>query len=447
MGQASNVSNDSQINGAHNAGILPDNFDAMTLKDFFKGLVENAQPGDRNALKGLIDDLKGLADATSGDRKVAGHDLFDRIFAINSKSINQNLVPFLETLANNPGAFGQDLPAGMNIHETMDAIVENSPASLKPLMQEFADDIKDLTKGFSGISGEQGDDIAALMTYLVNKGNDIAADAAPGTAIGGVSGGSPNGVSPDNIVPDNGDGQGAMANTVTKAAEALALVSKMLGDPAQMTKENMAKLVDMTRDIAADAKKLGAGEKPAMEASEAAAGAESGETSSLGKIQQYLSDLLQSLLRQLQKDDGTKESGGGKATGGAKAGGAAGAAGAEGGAAGGAEGAEGGAEGAAEAGGSSEATSAGGSEGSGGLSVFEVIAKALGDKMTTKLKEMRTLANEISSLSDSGADSTAIAGQSAKLSAASQEFSLLSNTFSTTIKALGEGTKAAVRYS
>lgn len=444
MSSAGNVSNNPAVNGAQNASILPENFDATTLKDFFEGLTQNVQPGDRDALKAVLDDLQWLADRSeprgiSAFVKMPGSDWF----STSSQDINQNLVPFLEAISNNPGAFGKDIEAGMSLDQTIDAIVENAPSHLKSILGEVGEDIK----GMRGIGQDSSDKIASLMTYLVNKGNANTAGAEPGTAIGDASGTSPNGVGPDNMVPNGSNPEAAMADVVTAAAEAMGLVTRMLGNPAERTASNLQELTQRMAEVVAGVAKQGAGDKPPAEVSEAGTG-EAADTSVLGKVQDYLSDLLGSLLRQMDRDANKRvgsEKGAGSKAGGAAGGEAGGASGAAGGAEGGeAVGESGGAGEVAEAGGSE---SAGGSGGTAGLSVFEVIAKALGDKMTTKLKEMKALAEEISSLTSDGAGSEEIAGQSAKLSAASQEFSLLSNTFSTTIKALGEGTKAAVRYS
>lgn len=441
MNSAGNVNSNPSANGVQNAAILPEKFDATTLKDFFEGLIKNAPPGDRDALKAITDDLQALAERSepgliSAFVKLPTSDWF----SASGHQINNNLVPFLEAIANNPGGFGKDIEAGQSLDQTIDAIVENAPSHLKSLLSEVGEDIK----GMRGLGGDTGEKIASLMTYLVNKGNANTAANEPGSAIGDASGASPNGASPDNMVPDTGNPEAATADVVARAADAMSLVTRMMGNPAERTADNLRQLTQLMADVVTGVAERNAGGRPPADVSEAGTG-DAADTSVLGKVQDYLSDILGSLLRQLDRD-GNKRVGSEKGAGN-KAGGAAG------GEAGGAMDATGGAavgEAAGESEGAGEVAEAGGSEatgGTGGLSVFEVIAKALGDKMTTKLKEMKALAEEISSLTSDGAGSEEIAGQSAKLSAASQEFSLLSNTFSTTIKALGEGTKAAVRYS
>lgn len=434
MGQSSNVSSNTNINAAQNHAnsVLPEGFDAKTLKDFFKGLLDNAAPGDRDALQALLKDLDKLAETSASDDSSG---IFGKIFDKYRDNINENLVPFMEALANNPGAFGKNVPTGMKLDDTMDFIVENAPPHLQPLLRDMANDIQSFTK--SGSS--QGREIASLMAYLVNKGNTIADANPPGSAIGGVGGDSPNGVGPGNIVGGDDHKNADAAATISKGSEALQLISEMIADPSKLTPENIKKMASIVADVISDIAAAGGDTKQAEMIAKEISGLGMNDGAGASGVQSSLVALLNSLTQQLLDDQKRQsgKSGGGKApkgaAGAAPAGSGEAAAGGE---------AAGGTEAAGGAGGSSSADS-------GGLSIFEVIAKALGDKMTAKLKEMRGFANEISSLSSEGGEgnSEQIAGLSAQLGAASQEFSLISNSFSTTIKALGEGTKAAVRYS
>lgn len=447
MDNSTNVSSNASVNAAQNYAdsILPEGFDAKTLKDFFKGLLDNAKPGDRDALQALLGDLDKLAQTSVRDDKGG---LFGSFFNKYRDNINQNLVPFLEALANNPGVFGKNVPSNLNLDDTMDFIVNNAPPHLQPLLKDMAKDIQ----GFTKTNSDQGHEIASLMAYLVNKGNTIADANPPGSAIGGVGGDSPNGIGPGNIVGDEKHKNADTATTISKGSEALKLVSEMIADPSKLTPENIKKLASVVADIISDIAAAGGDTKKAEMIAKEIATLDMKGGGSTSSVQQSLSELVQTLTQQLI-DEARKagKSGGG----GASAKGASGASGAP--AAGGAEGALGGeAAGGAEGAAGSEATGGSESSGSTGLSIFEIIAKALGDKMTAKLKEMKNFADQISSVSDKldggskeeqSAASAEIAGLSAQLGAASQEFSLISNSFSTTIKALGEGTKAAVRYS
>ena len=435
MSNSPNVSSNAAVNAAQNYAdsILPEGFDAKTLKDFFKGLLDNVAPGDRDALQALLGDLDKLAQTSVKDDKGG---LFGGIFDKYRDNINENLVPFLEALANNPGVFGKDVPSGRNLDKTMDFIVDNAPPHLQPLLKDLAKDIRGFTKSKSS----QGREIANLMAYLVNKGNAIADANPPGSAIGGVGGQSPNGVSPGNIVADEKHQNADAATTISKSSEALKLVSEMIADPSKLTQANIKQLASVVADVISDIAAAGGDTSKAEMIAKEIAGLETGNGAGASGVQQSLVNLLNSLTQQLL-DDQRRQAG--KSTGGGKA--PKGAPGAV--APGGSEAAAGGElAGGVEAPGGFEGS---GSTGSAGLSIFEVIAKALGDKMTAKLKEMRGFADEISSLSSSGGEgnSEKIAGLSAQLGAASQEFSLISNSFSTTIKALGEGTKAAVRYT
>lgn len=438
MGESNNVSSNANVNAAQNHAnsVLPEGFDAKTLKDFFNGLLENAKPGDRDALQALLKDLDKMATISTQDDKGG---FFGKFADKYRDNINDNLVPFLEALANNPGVFGKNVPSNLNLDDTMDFIVNNAPPHLQPLLKDMANDIQDFTKSNS----DQGHEIASLMGYLVNKGNTMADANPPGSAIGDMGGESPNGVGPENIVGSEKHKNADAAATISKSSEALRLVSEMIADPSKLTSENIKELASVVSDIISDIAAAGGNTKQAEMIAKEIAGMSAGNDAGAAGVQNSLITLLNSLTQQLlddQKRQAGKSGGGGKAPKGA-----AGAA-----ASGGAEAAGGG-----EAGGEVTGSEAsGGAEGSslsdsGGLSIFEVIAKALGDKMTAKLKEMRGFANEISSLSNAGGEgnSEKIAGLSAQLGAASQEFSLISNSFSTTIKALGEGTKAAVRYS
>lgn len=443
MTGSSNVGNNVNAAQNHPNSILPDNFDAKTLKDFFSGLLENAKPGDRDALQALLGDLDKLANISARDGDSKG--IFGKVFDKYRDNINQNLVPFLETIANNPGAFGTAVPPGLNLDQTMDYIVNNAPPHLQPLMADLAKDIKSFTK----TNSDQGIEIANLMAYLVNKGNAIVDANPPGSAIGGVGGDSPNGVGPGNIVDGQKSQMSDTSATIAKGSEALKLISEIIADPSKLTPANIQKLAHIVADVISDIAAAGGDTSKAEMIAKQVASLGMKDGANASDVQRALGDLLQTLTQQLL-DDAKRagKSGGGRGAPKGAPGGAApvgGAGGAEGGeAVGGAEGAGG-----SEAVGGSESS---GSSGSAGLSIFEIIAKALGDKMTAKLREMKSFADQISSISDnpSGdqqADSAEIAGLSAQLGAASQEFSLISNSFSTTIKALGEGTKAAVRYS
>lgn len=436
-----NVNTNSAVNAAQSQStLLPDNFDANNLKEFLDNLVKNAPPGDRAALEALVKDLDKLAEFSAGDAKGG---LFGKIIGRYRENINENLVPFLEALAENPGAFGQNVPTGMSLDKTMEFIVDNAPPHLQPLLRDTAKDIESFTKSKS----EQGREIADLMAYLVNRGNTNVS-AANGESVNGMTGASPGGVGSENIVSGDHQTTADQAKTLHKTSEALNLISEMLSDPSKLTTENIAKATELVIDIVSDIAAAGGDTQQAEAVANQLANMKPGDASAAAAVQASLSDLLMSQLRLLQNEDGRENSNGGAkpvggAAGGAGAGAAAGAGGAEGAAAGAS--AEGGGAAAAEGGeaaGGPEAASGGGS---GGLSIFEIIAKALGDKMTSKLGEMKQFAEQISALSGSGND-VELAGLTAKLSAASQEFSLLSQSFSTTIKALGEGTKAAVRY-
>lgn len=455
MSYSDNIANNPSVNAAQNHAdsILPEGFDAKSLKDFFTGLLDNAKPGDRDALQALLKDLDGFANISESNwgkigfgSKLLKGGIFGIVGGPTRENINQDLVPFLEALANNPGAFGKDVPPNMSLDQTMDFIVKNAPPHLQPLLKDMAQDIKGFTRNHS----EEGRAIGNLMAYLVNKGNENTAANPAGSAIGGVGNDSPGGVGPGNIV-DNGSTQTADTSaTLGKTSAALRLVSEIIADPSKLTPENIQKLAKYTADIISDIAAAGGDTKKAEMVAKQIAALGSGDVADATTVQGSLISLVQSLTQQLldefKKGGKSGNSGGGAPKGAPGAPAAA----APGGNAGGGEGTGevGGSEGAGEVGGSEGS----GSTGSGGLSIFEVIAKALGDKMTAKLKEMRGFANEISSLSSgSGAgdpgNSEKIAGLSAQLGAASQEFSLISNSFSTTIKALGEGTKAAVRYS
>lgn len=439
MNNSMNATGHAPVNAAQNYAdtILPDGYDAKTLQGFFDGLIKNAPSGDRDLLQAIFSDMKGLAQ-TSGQSDKSG--LFGKIGNRNRDEINQNLVPFLEALANNPGAFTKDVPPNLSLDQTLDFIVKNAPAPLRPLLKDTADDIKALGRR----QGEE-DAMQSLMAYVVNKGNDVADSATPGSAIGGVSGDSPNGVGPGNIVDNQKQKMSDTAATLSKTTDALTLVSQIIADPSKLTPANVKKLAQIVADVISDISAAGGDTHNAERIAKKIAGMGMNDGAGATGIQRSLSDLVLTLNQQLLDD--AKKTGRPGATQGTPAKGAAGAP------AGGAEGAAGGEAAEASEGvsfdGGVEGSSSGGSS---GLSIFEIIAKALGDKMTAKLKEMKSFAEQISSVSDkpSGdkdADSAKIAALSAQLGAASQEFSLISNSFSTTIKALGEGAKAAVRYT
>lgn len=101
------------------AELLPPGADPQTAQELLDAVVANAPPGEGEALQALVDQLGRF----------------------NTDNSAEFILPFLLTLANNPGAVGAEIPANASLDETMAAIVESLPPELKPLMANLQGDI------------------------------------------------------------------------------------------------------------------------------------------------------------------------------------------------------------------------------------------------------------------------------------------------------------------